>query len=721
MKRLLTLLLCTLFITVTAQTNVRAWYAQGQVWIVWQGQQPFPQTFVVYKSSTAFTNVNQASPIGRIFNYEYLPGTFIEQTSNPNFKYKIPKPDGSTYTLQLGECLFVETVTVSGNAFYGVVEWGNTVVTADNITSSPIAYTYDPVNQPVNCHLQLTTTLPSGHKTNWYCLWTLGKLDHWAGRPDFPVMANVFKNGMPAMFIVSEAIGMDTTGGKKIPVTNWFHGGGGKAVQHIANKSSQFNIAPQIGISVSHNDDMPHLLISEGDTLLSSARTAWFGWSKNHNPFNAAYRANDNDTIINYTQRRILWINNWLIKNYNVDARRIALQGYSMGSAGASALGKLFPNFFSTVCAFNNGFRRVNEETITQIQGTVEQNLPTNLRNGKNETIHINEVMDMNTPLSAMRDLPLFRTWAGKNDINSRMYWGQDLIAQYQKADSLGWGMQISWDERPHTYETLNYHWIQDIAADQQTYRDNLSFQENFRNDQSFPAFFNHRLDAKNNNPGLGSIGINKGDGDNWGTWGGYHNWDLNNIIDESAEWSVTAWLQSNAVFTNDNCPNHSLTADLAIRKPQKFKPAQGTVLNWNVKDETTGIILQSGTTTVRADALVILPKIVVYQENIRKVRISVINSTVATASEPVFSNSTLTIEPNPSFNNSILTVFFKIPTTATIRAIGLNGKATAFTTQLLEGENRILLSHFDELPSGFYVVEVIAEGQRKSVKWVKL
>ena len=68
-------LCCTLF--AQAQTNVRAWYAQGQVWIVWQVSQPIPETYAIYKKATPFTNINQATVIGRLFYYEYLPGTCI--------------------------------------------------------------------------------------------------------------------------------------------------------------------------------------------------------------------------------------------------------------------------------------------------------------------------------------------------------------------------------------------------------------------------------------------------------------------------------------------------------------------------------------------------------------------------------------------------------------------------------------------------------------------
>ncbi len=687
-----------LFATFTfSQTNVRAWYAQGQVWVVWQTAQPFPETFAVYKKNTAFSNVSQATVIGRLYQYEYLPGTYLQQTLNPNFTYKIPKPDGSIYTLAPGEGLFVETTINSGSAFYAVVEWGNTAVTAGvNITQNAVPFNYDPVNEPVNCHLQLTTTLPTGHKTNWYSMWAMGRQEQWAGRPDFPVMANAFKNGMPSMFIVSEAIGLDTSGGKKVPMTHWFHGGGMVASQFLANDFKAFNIEPKQGISVAHNDDFAVKTISDGDTVFTAGRSLWFGWAKAHNPFNPGFDAGPGDTVINYTQRRILWINNWLINHYNIDPDRVALQGYSMGSAGASALGKTFPKQFSTVCTFNNGFRAAIDDASQHIMGSIDENLPTNLRRAANDVVHINEVYDLNSRTSPYRDFPLFRTWAGKNDANDRMHWGPDVVAQYRKADSLGWGTQISWDERPHVYDNLGMHWIIDFPADQQTVRDNLAFQENFNSKQSYPAFFNHRLEPLNNDPGIGTYGINNGDGDNWGTWGGWHNWDLSSITDEPGKWELTAWLTGNAVFANDICPENALLSDLAIRKPQQFKPTPGKMLEWRVRDAANNQVIQAGQTTVRPDGLVVVPQIFVTKETFRKIRIQVFDPTVATQ-ELKEETSDLSVFPNPTSGM----LFFKNEFES-VRVFDLNGKIVLEKQGF--GETELDVS---SLQNGLYFLEI--------------
>lgn len=65
-----------------APTNVRGWYADGQVWIVWQSTLPEAATYAIYSSMTPFTNTNQATLIGRLFKGEWTPAALREQTKD---------------------------------------------------------------------------------------------------------------------------------------------------------------------------------------------------------------------------------------------------------------------------------------------------------------------------------------------------------------------------------------------------------------------------------------------------------------------------------------------------------------------------------------------------------------------------------------------------------------------------------------------------------------
>lgn len=696
MKNTLTLCLLLICFTLSAQTNVRAWYAQGQVWIIWDSSVPGPHTVSVYKKATAFTQTTQANLIGQPFQYEYFPGTYYVQTQDPSFTYRIPKPDGTMYQLLPGEGLFVETVMNTGAAYYAVVTTGQTTVTAGvNITANAVNYQYNPVNQPVNCHLQRSETLVSGHKTYWFSMWVLGRQDENAGRPDYPVLANAAKNGMPAMFIISQSLNLDTAGGNKVPMTHLFHGGGGTANQMMANRFRQFNLEPIQGISVSHNDDFPlNTITEEGDSVFTAGRSLWLGWTKRHNPFNFGFAAMPGDTIINYTQRRIMWINDWLIRHLPIDSNRVAVMGYSMGSGGATILAKTFPDKISAACMFNAGFRGAEDAASIRIMGSMAQNLPTSLRGYNGETIGVEEAFSLNVRCSDQRDFPVMRVWIGKNDDNGRMHWGPEVAAQFRLADSLGWGTQIHWDERPHTYQVLNFHWIQGVNPDEQTYRDNLSYQEYFRSNQSYPGFFNHRLESLNNDPGSGMVGINNGDGDNWGTWGGYHNWDLNTQLDEPGRWEVTAWLTAEATYDLDISPNAALLTSMTIRKPQLFKPAPGTLLEWRVRDISNDQVIQAGQTTPDADGLVTVPNIFVTRENFRKIRIQVYDPSLVGASE--VPSSTIYLYPNPAGN------WVSLPEgTEWIRVFSLSGSLMVDQTV----QDNVPLN-IAALPQGFYWIQ---------------
>jgi hypothetical protein len=63
-KVLLSLLPLLSFCFANAQTNVRAWYADGQVWVVWQVELPLPQTYAVFAKQTAFTQYHRCTAVG---------------------------------------------------------------------------------------------------------------------------------------------------------------------------------------------------------------------------------------------------------------------------------------------------------------------------------------------------------------------------------------------------------------------------------------------------------------------------------------------------------------------------------------------------------------------------------------------------------------------------------------------------------------------------------
>ena len=64
-KTILLLPFLFLFCFANAQTNVRAWYADGQVWVVWEASLPLPLTYGIYAKPTPFASTNDAALLGR--------------------------------------------------------------------------------------------------------------------------------------------------------------------------------------------------------------------------------------------------------------------------------------------------------------------------------------------------------------------------------------------------------------------------------------------------------------------------------------------------------------------------------------------------------------------------------------------------------------------------------------------------------------------------------
>ncbi|HEX9653472.1 MAG TPA: sulfatase, partial [bacterium] len=389
---------------VPLQPTVRGWYADGQVWITWDLDDDPAETYGIYASPTPFTNIDQAQLIGRLYQEEWLPYALRTQLGAPTATFVIPDGRGGQLTLPQNMGLFVETVHESGSTYYAVVKWGETGVT-NNITPQAVSYTFS-TGDPVECHLQTFYVSLSGHKITTYYMWADGRDNHWEGRPDFPIMANHHKNGMPSFFIVSEAKNLPAG---NVSAVHWLHGGGGTASQSLPTTRTAINIEPQDGLLVAHNDDFfRRVLVNGVPTKVTEHSNSWFfGWAKNHNPFEATQTIPvESDTIINYTQRRLIWINDWLIRNRDVDPERVAIQGHSMGAAGTTALAKVFPNKFATACIFNNGFGGPEPGDQGELLfGTSEQNRPTNLVNRKGETVLIYDVFNLSTPTALERDM----------------------------------------------------------------------------------------------------------------------------------------------------------------------------------------------------------------------------------------------------------------------------------------------------------------------------
>lgn len=575
-----------------AVSDVRAWYADGQLWVVWRAGPPTPETVAVYAAPAPFTDTADAALIGRLFEEEWTGGRLKHNAGDPNVTFTIPDSTGlGTYTLAADEGLFVETVHASGADYYAVAPWGETDVT-NSVTAAPVVVAYDPADH-VECHAQIGGVTPTGNPYTIYGMWVDGRDDERSGRPDFPVMANFHKNGAPHVFIVSEPVG--GAGPGPLPAVWFLHGGDGSARQSFPGDRREIDLRITAGYLVAHDDRLIRNIDGQPQT---NPNTWFFGWRKSYDPFAPPVDPAPGDTVVNYTQRRLLWINEWMIRRLSVDRHRVSVMGHSMGSSGTNQIAKAYPNVFATACIFNNGFG--GPEFPHPLFGDIAMNLPTNLVNRRGGIVHMAEIWDMTTNVSPERDLPFTRVFSGKDDRNGTMRWDSLVVANYREADAAASGIHLYWDERGHGLGQWDGQWSHGFDPDEQTMRDNAATQMLYRSDQSYPAFSRFQDSLGGGDPGDGDPAA----GDPWGTWGGYHDWERGTIVDTPTRWGVTAYLIGPGSPV-DSCPEASLTSDLAIRKPQRFLPAPGTLVNWSLFRLSDGDTLQIGTTIVDADGLV--------------------------------------------------------------------------------------------------------------------
>jgi hypothetical protein len=120
-----------------AQTDVRAWSAAGQVFVVWKVDATLPLTYDIYRSASAVASTAQATLAGRVFQPEWA-GTRLKLVASAA-TWRVPAADGGTYQLAANEGLFVFTPRAGATEHFAVVRNGSSAVTSAKRTPSAVA------------------------------------------------------------------------------------------------------------------------------------------------------------------------------------------------------------------------------------------------------------------------------------------------------------------------------------------------------------------------------------------------------------------------------------------------------------------------------------------------------------------------------------------------------------------------------------------------------
>lgn len=605
-----------------ASAPVRAWYAKGQTWIVFKTTAPFPIYYSVYRGSSAFSSTAQATRIGQTFEREW--GAARLKLADPNATWRVPTPDGGTYTLAADEGLFVYTPRSNAAEYFAVVPQTGTTVAPEQRTQAAVTQSYDPLNDPVQCHVQLegVQQTDDGKKYPYtvYSMWVEGRDDWNDGRPDLPVLANAAKNGAPHMFAIYEPSGpLPST---PFPATVLLHGGGQFGTywnwRPWFTRYNNIGIVPVSGVTIAQDD---RVYRSAGTVVGEESPSYWLGWYAKMPAVDPPLTPTPGDVVVPYTLRRVLWIQDWILTRSKyagrIDSNRVSVLGTSMGGLGTHMIARFRPERFASASSFVPVIEQPDNGAANKWLGAPDLNLVTSEIGRDGSVLRVRDFFDPTRNIAPVaRDRAFTRMYRGRNEVDlelSKYGWeDQNVPGVFRALDAARLGVQLYWDNRDHTPSAWTTddpkiperdigEWVSPVRTD----RGSVEYQTRYRANQSYPGFYGDDQDpgVAGRQPDVGSG--SRTSGDPWGTWGGYFEWDTATLTDTPVEWSVTLYLSGQSPASVDNFPRTTATTSLTLRKQEAFKPAPGSTVDWELRDGAGGALLQSGSVQVEADGLV--------------------------------------------------------------------------------------------------------------------
>lgn len=620
-----------------AQTGLAGAYADGQVFLRWTLSPNAVYTYDVYSSHTPESDIANMTLVGRVFPEEATG----QRMHNLRPSATLRVPNGTGYaTLAADQGAFAWTPHEAGTLYFAVVANAQTAVTIDNRVR--VAFNYDPVGEPVKPHLQFTHFTAGGYPYAVYMLWVDGREDPEDGRPDFPVMANAQRGGVPHVFAVTLPIGGLPQ--DPYPAVFSLHGGEGAYQNFMPGEPSRTNMSLELtnGIVITPDDN----LYWQAPLSRQSAVTAWFGYARHLDPFSQFARTDppSDEVIVNYTSRRVLWFADWLASGrgpFNVDAHRISLIGHSAGSRGASVLSRQAPQKFASAVIQSALLNYPDPASPYPPIGKFSQNLATNMVSPETGLpVTYQEALHPSTRLNSAPYIPYTRLYSGKRDDNPHGGWTPTARAGLDDINASQLGIIVNWDEREHgvdlwAEDTLDAfddpahcdpwpdigQWIYPVK----TARHGAQYlADRFRNDESYPGFFDcdENLIAPGRQPDPGTGNPCLADGVAWGSWGGCLDWTPATIVDTPTRWECTLFLRGLSAVSVDNSLVRVVRTGLAPRRTQAFRPAAGSTVYWIARTPMNGPIAQYGQAIADSDGVVKVEGLLIPREDLALTRL---------------------------------------------------------------------------------------------------
>jgi len=267
-----------------------------------------------------------------------------------------------------------------------------------------------------------------------------------------------------------------------------------------------------------------------------------------------------------YTENRMLWIIDWVTKQYAVDPERITAGGGSMGAWGSTTFAFRHPELFAAVYPNRP---RTRQKGLPSLAGAIAKGQPVLMNDGKTDYFQRMDMVKFAAEHPA--DLPFYAWCCGRHD--GFASW-QEQIDMVQALSGAHHGFAFAWNNGDHSSGAQPMEKVRKYYPP-----------EKFAKNLSYPAFANSSIDGKlgNGDPKDGDLegGINLG-----------FLWSA--VVDEAGKWSVK--------LAND-LAKEEMTVDVTPRRLQRFTARPGDKFTWSAGEAT-------GAVTADAAGRVTVPKV---------------------------------------------------------------------------------------------------------------
>ena len=562
-------------------TNLHATFHDGQTFLTWDNP---PGTGWIYHVQSASTPIVDASTLDN--------ATEVAQVGdNSAIDQRISSLVGTTLTYRIIENqpplaptqgLFVSTPAVGANTYYAVtverigLGEDRTISPGKNALVDPV---WERVQRPRPVW-QRTLVSPRGED---YVLWTT----------NFPTLLMPAMCNLPGLAFHFGIV--KGTPGSALFLTG--HGRGGNFFNSI------FGTGTPGEWVLSIDDYLP-----TGD--MSSF---YFGYEVNYDleqPYN--FPRADGGLVSDFTERRVMFLLDWADREIPHDPNRVYAMGVSMGGSFAFFMGWHHPDriagTLSVLPKVCMGYRPdvypSLRESLDRMWGSPDIDLPSTAG------ARVFQWMDgrEQARIERHRGSAPMVAFCG---INDNVVGWSEKVAYFQSMQANNAGGTWFWDERDHFTAHDQTEWYPMMAG-------RLLYK--YRVDQSYPAFTNC---STNSNFGTGDPTT----ADPIGQINGLVDWDETATTDSQLRWEVTLRTRSVATLDGIIGAPASLAVDVTPRRLQSFIVAQQVLYRFEVRRQSDGVLIQSGTATPDQDAVLTLPQVTVLDGG---VKLAVFPSTTA-------------------------------------------------------------------------------------------